>query len=105
MSDINTWMALRSAMQADEATRRPVDRKTVGRVVDFARPHGRTITSFLALATVPAVLGVASPVVAGQAVDAIVAHEPAATVIGLGLVIALLALMDAGVSFLARLQS
>jgi ATP-binding cassette, subfamily B, bacterial len=105
MSDINTWMALRSAMQADETTRRPVDRQTVARVVDFARPHGRTITSFLVLATVAAVLGVASPVVAGQAVDAVVAHEAAATVIGLGLVIALLAVLDAGVSFLARLQS
>ena len=105
MSEINTWMALRSAMQADEAPNRKVDRQTVRRVVDFARPHGRTIVSFLVLATIAAVLGVASPVLAGQAVDAIVAQEPAGVVIGIALVIALLAVLDAGISFLARLQS
>jgi ABC-type multidrug transport system fused ATPase/permease subunit len=105
MSEINTWMALRSAMQADEAPSRRIDRQTVRRVVAFARPHGRTIGSFLALATLAAILGVASPVVAGQAVNAIVAADPASVVIGLALVIALLALLDAIVSFVARLQS
>ena len=42
------------------------------RVAAFARPHRRTIVAFLALATASAVLGVATPVLAGQAVDAIV---------------------------------
>ena len=42
------------------------------RVAEFARPHRRTIAAFLLLATVSAVLGVATPVLAGRAVDAIV---------------------------------
>jgi hypothetical protein len=72
MSDINSWMALHSAMQDDGRTRRPVDRDTWRRVLDFARPHRRTIATFLVLATVSAVLGVATPLLAGRAVDAIV---------------------------------
>ena len=42
------------------------------RVATFARPHRRTIVVFLVLATVAAVLGVATPLLAGMAVDAIV---------------------------------
>jgi ABC-type multidrug transport system fused ATPase/permease subunit len=105
VSDVNTWMALRSAMQEDGNPRRAIDRRTVARVAEFARPHGRTIVSFLTLATVAAILGVASPVLAGQAVDAIVDHEPASVAIRLGVVIAVLALLDAVASFFARLQS
>ena len=51
MSDMNSWMALRSAMQGDGRARRPVRPDTVRRVVDFARPQRRTIASFLLLAT------------------------------------------------------
>jgi ABC-type multidrug transport system fused ATPase/permease subunit len=104
VSDVNMWMALRSAMQED-GPRKAVSRQTVRRVGTFARPHRQIIASFLGLATGSAVLGVATPVVAGRAVDAIVAHRAAATVVGLALVIAALALADAVVGFLARLQS
>jgi ABC-type multidrug transport system fused ATPase/permease subunit len=105
VSDINTWMALRSAMQGSEGAPKGVDRRTVARVGQFARPHLRTIVSFLTLATIAAVLGVASPVLAGQAVNAIVDHRAASVVIGLAVVIALIAVLDAFVSFLSRLQS
>ena len=72
MSEISTWMALESAMQQGQTDRRAVSRATLRRVGQFARPHRRTIVVFLVLATMSAMLGVASPILAGSAVNAIV---------------------------------
>ena len=99
------WMALQSAMQQDGKRRRKLDRATIRRVASFARPHRRTIISFLVLATATAALGVASPVLAGRAVDAIVEERGASVVVGLAGLIALVALIGAGISLLERLQS
>jgi len=104
MSDFSSWMALRSAMQ-DDGQRRAVDRATLRRVAAFARPHARTIATFLGLATVGAVLGVAAPVLAGRAVDAIVEGRATATVVGIAVVIAGVALVEAAVGLLERWQS
>ena len=105
MSDMNTWMALRSAMQDDGRARRPVGRATRRRVAEFARPHRRTIVMFLVLATVSAVLGVATPLLAGQAVDAIVDGRARGTVVVLAVLIAVVALLDTAVGLLERLTS
>jgi ABC-type multidrug transport system fused ATPase/permease subunit len=105
MSDFNAWAALQSAMQAGGTPRRTVDRSTIRRVGDFARPHLTTIVSFLALATVAAVLGVATPVLAGQAVDAIVDGRSRSTVIGIAGLIAGVVLLEAVVGLAERLQS
>ncbi|HLT17220.1 MAG TPA: ABC transporter transmembrane domain-containing protein, partial [Acidimicrobiales bacterium] len=104
MSDVSTWMALRSAMQ-DDGQRRSVDRATIRRVAAFARPHARSIVTFLGLATVGAVLGVAAPVLAGRAVDAIVDGRGSGAVVGLALVIAAVAIVEAGVGLAERWQS
>ncbi len=104
MTDVSMWMALQSAMQEDGG-RRAVNRATVRRVIEFARPHRRTIASFMVLATVAAVLGVATPVLAGQAVDAIVEGKGTGRVVGLAGLIAAVALVDAAVGLLERLQS
>ncbi len=105
MSDINSWMLLQSAMQEDGTARRPVARETRRRVREFARPHRRTITTFLLLATASAVIGVATPLLAGRAVNAIVDREARGTLVVLGLAIALVAVLDAGVGLLERLMS
>ncbi len=104
MADINMWMALQSAMQPGGA-RRSAHWATLRRVGSFARPHRRTIVSFLLLATVSAVLGVVSPVLAGRAVDAVVEGRGTGTVVGLAVLIAAVALVDTGVGLLERLQS
>ncbi len=52
-----------------------------------------------------AVLGVATPVLAGEAVNAIVEGGDVDTVIGLALVIALLAVVGTGAGLLERMQS
>ena len=102
--DVSTWMALESAMQ-DGQPRRSVSRATVRRVARFARPHRRALAWFLLLSTTGALLGVATPVLAGWAVNAIVDGRPVGTVVGLALVIAVLALVDAAIGMLGRLQS
>jgi ABC-type multidrug transport system fused ATPase/permease subunit len=104
MSEFNMWMALQSAMQETSA-KRGLSRATLRRVGSFARPHRRTIMSFLLLATVAAALGVASPVLAGRAVDAIVERRGASTVLVLAGLIALVALVDGVIGLLERLQS
>jgi ABC-type multidrug transport system fused ATPase/permease subunit len=104
MSDFSAWMALQSAMQ-DDGQRRSVDRETIRRVGAFARPHARTIASFLALATGAAVLGIATPVLAGRAVNVIAKGGDSATVIRLAVLIAVIALVEAVVGLGERVQS
>ncbi len=99
------WMALESAMQEDGGPRRSVSRATLRQVAAFARPHRRTIVWFLVLATGSAVLGVASPVLAGLAVDAIVERRDTGIVVGLAVLIAAIALVDTGIGLLERLAS
>jgi ATP-binding cassette subfamily B protein len=104
MTDFSAWAALRSAMQ-DDAGRRSVSRETLRRVAVFARPHLNTIVTFLILATIAAVLGVGAPLLAGQAVDAIVQEESTSRVVTLAILIAVVALAAAVVGLVERLQS
>ncbi|HEU4841077.1 MAG TPA: ABC transporter ATP-binding protein [Ilumatobacteraceae bacterium] len=104
MADFQMWSALQSAMQ-DDGARRRVDRATWRRVLAFARPHRRTIVAFLALATVSALLGVLTPVLAGRAVDAIVDQRAAGAVVGIAVALAVIAVVGAGVGLLERLAS
>ncbi len=105
MSDFSMWMALQSAMQGEDGPRRPVSRATLRRIASFARPHTRTIVAFLVLATALALLGVASPILAGQAVDAIVEGGSIRTVIGLAVLIAVAAVIEAAVGLWERRTS
>src|SRR3546814_14921712 len=89
----------------DDGSRRAVRRGTVRRVADFARPHARTIALFLGLATIAAVLGVAAPLLAGEAVDAIVEEEETRTVVLVAVLIGVVAIVEAGVCLVGGLQS
>jgi ABC-type multidrug transport system fused ATPase/permease subunit len=105
VNDLDLWGALQSAMQEDGRARRPIHRATLRRVLRFARPLRRTIVSFLALATLGAVLGVATPLLAGRAVDAVVDGRPSSTVVKLAIVIAAIAVVESVVGLFERLQS
>jgi ABC-type multidrug transport system fused ATPase/permease subunit len=98
------WSALQSAMQ-DDGTRPAVAKGTWRRVAEFAKPHRRTMVAFLVLATVSAFLGVASPILAGRAVDAIVDGRSTSVVVGIAALIAAVAVVDTGVGLLERLES
>ena len=102
--DVNVWMALQSTMQ-DEGTRGSVSRATLRRVRAFARPHRPALVAFLLLSTAGAVLGVATPVLAGQAVDAIVAGDDTGTVVALAALIAGLAITGTALGLAERSQS
>ena len=102
--DVNAWMVLQSAMQQD-GRGRPLRRATVRRVAAFARPHRRALLAFLGLSVTTAVFGVATPVFAGRAVNAIVDGRPLRVVLGLAITIAALAVVDAAVGLVERFQS
>ena len=101
--DMSGWMALDSAMKGNE--RKTVSRATLKRVVKFAGPHRRKLIVFVILSTLGAVITVATPVLAGQVVDAIVDGGSVRTVVTLALIIALLAVVDAVNGVVERKQS
>ncbi len=102
--DFTHWMAMESAMQGDQP-RRTFSRATLRRILDFARPHRRALTIFLALSVVTALLTVATPVLAGEVVDAIIAGEDEGRVVAIAVLIATIAVFEAAVGLAGRWQS
>ncbi len=82
--------------------RRPFSRATLARIGRFARPHRRRIGAFLALSVVGAGLAVATPVLAGRVVDAIVGGGPTSVVVGIALAIAAIAIAETAVGIVQR---
>lgn len=99
--EVTAWTVMYNAMHAQEE-RRPFTWATIKRVGRFARPHRREIAVFLALGVTLAVLAVATPVLAGRVVDAIVDGSATSVVVNLALVIAGIAVAEAGLGLLHR---
>ena len=99
--DVAAWMSLRGIMTAQQE-KRPLSRVTVRRVMAFARPHRALLAGFLVLSVVGAFLAVATPLLAGRVVDALVNHQPYRTVLTLALIIAAIAIAEAGFGLLSR---
>jgi ABC-type multidrug transport system fused ATPase/permease subunit len=99
------WMALESAMQAGDQPRRQFSRATLRRIGAFARPLRRELTIFLLLSVVSALLSVATPVLAGRAVNEISRGTNERTVMTLAGLIAFIAILDAVVGVAERWQS
>ena len=99
------WGLMRGAARAAEAPR-SVKPGTVGRIWRFARPYRRWLLAFLLLTVVGAGIGVATPVLAGRVVNAVVAggqvSAAAATVVGLAAGIAALAVLEAVTGLVSR---
>jgi ABC-type multidrug transport system fused ATPase/permease subunit len=102
--DFGHWMAMESAMQGDQPRRR-IRRETLRRILDFARPHRRSLIAFLLLSVATAVLTVATPVLAGRVVGEITGDGDQRRVVLLALAIAGIALLDAVVGVGERWQS
>ncbi|MGW5453655.1 ABC transporter ATP-binding protein [Nocardia sp. NPDC003979] len=81
---------------------RPFSMATARRILRFAQAHRRRISAFLLLSVVAAVLGVATPVLAGKVVNDIVNGSAPRTVVILALAIAGLAIVDAGLGLVIR---
>lgn len=102
--EVTAWSSMHSAMTAQQ-DRRPFSRATVRRIAAFARPRRRELYRFLLLSVVMALLAVATPVLAGRVVDAIVQGKENGTVTRLALLIAVIAVAEAGLGLLTRLLS
>lgn len=95
------WSSLHQISRAKDG-KNPFNRATIRRVLSFAKPHRARLIAFVAASVVAAVLAVATPVLAGQVVDVIVARESVSTVVWLAVLIALVAIADAGFGMLTR---
>ncbi|MEU9149654.1 ABC transporter ATP-binding protein [Streptomyces sp. NPDC048417] len=99
--ETTAWTQLHSVMTAQQE-RRPFDRATLRRIAAFARPHRHGIVRFVLLGVVTALLAVATPVLAGHVVDAIVSGHDTGTVVRLSLLIAAVAVAEAALGVLGR---
>ncbi|MEU6744136.1 ABC transporter ATP-binding protein [Streptosporangium sandarakinum] len=99
--EMAAWHSMYATMQAQE-DRRPFSMATLRRIGAFARPHTRKLVLFLLLSVVGAALAVATPVLAGRVVDAIVNRAPVEAVIRLSALIAVIALAEAGLGLATR---
>ncbi|GHC39716.1 ABC transporter ATP-binding protein [Streptomyces cinnamoneus] len=99
--EVTAWTSLHSAMNAQQ-DRRPFSRASVARIAAFARPHRRQLGWFLLASVVTALLAVATPILAGRVVDAIVKSEDAGAVTRLAVLIAVIAVAEAGLALLTR---
>jgi ATP-binding cassette, subfamily B, bacterial len=75
------------------------------RIFRFARPYRAELLVFLVVIILDALIGVATPVLAGRVVNEITAHGEVRVVVKIAIVIAGLALIDAVLSFAQRWYS
>jgi ATP-binding cassette subfamily B protein len=103
----NGWHMLRSMRQEEEVRNRKISRATARRVLAFAGPYRRDIVVFLLAIVLDAVIGVATPVLAGSVVNTVTRGGPSAgpTVVRLAVFIACLAIADALLSMVNRWYS
>ncbi|MGW2843635.1 ABC transporter ATP-binding protein [Streptomyces sp. NPDC001274] len=99
--ETTAWTQLHNVMNA-QADRRPFDRNTLRRIAAFARPHRRRVALFLLVGVVTALLAVATPVLAGRVVNAIVAGRDPGAVTRLSLLIAVIAVAEAALGLVGR---
>jgi ABC-type multidrug transport system fused ATPase/permease subunit len=99
--EVTAWMSLYNAMHAQQ-DRRPFSKATLRRMAAFARPHRRELVAFLLLSVVTAGLAVATPVLAGRIVTAIVAGAALEVVLGLAGLIAVIAVAESGLGVVTR---
>ncbi|MFG2558644.1 ABC transporter ATP-binding protein [Streptomyces sp. NPDC048496] len=99
--EATAWTQLHNVMNAQQ-DRRPFDRATLRRIGAFARPHRRRVALFLLLSVATALLAVATPILAGRVVNAIVTGKEEGTVTRLAVLIAVIAIAEAGLGLVSR---
>ncbi|WP_067972969.1 ABC transporter ATP-binding protein [Nocardiopsis trehalosi] len=99
--EVTAWHSMYNAMHAQQ-DRRPFSRATLRRIAGFARPHTRRLLLFLVFSVVTAVLAVATPLLAGRVVDAIIGAEPLPVVTWIAALIAVIAVAEAAIGLVTR---
>ena len=105
MTDPGSRMALMRSMRQGPPANQTLRPGIARRVLAFARPYRRLLLLFLVMVVADALIGVATPVLAGRVVNQITGAGRVHTVVTIALVIALLAVVDAGLSLAQRWYS
>ena len=95
------WQSLRNATRAQEE-RGSFSKATFQRIGGFAKPQQRRLVLFVLLSVLTAGLAVATPILAGRVIDAIVDGASQNVVIGIAVLIAVIAVVEAGVGLVSR---
>ncbi|HET6294407.1 MAG TPA: ABC transporter ATP-binding protein [Kribbella sp.] len=98
---MTAWNSMYHAMHRQDE-KRPFSKATLKRILAFARPHKKQLIAFLVLSVGAAVLAVATPVLAGRVTNAIVDHKAVSVVVWLAVLIAAIAVAEAGLSLFTR---
>ena len=101
----SSWQMMRSLRQDRSVAKQKLAPGTVRRIAAFAWPYRRELAVFLLAVIADAVIGVATPVLAGRVVNVITAHGAPATVVRIAVLIAALAVVDALLSLVQRWYS
>src|SRR5687767_4842116 len=100
---MTSMAAMRSFRRDPSVTARELPKGTVRRILGIARPYRRELTWFVLLVVGSSVIGVLTPLLAGQIVNRIASLEgTAADIVRIALFIAGLAVVDAGISLATR---
>jgi ABC-type multidrug transport system fused ATPase/permease subunit len=106
MDGVGEWSMMRAASRRAEFGQRAIAPGTLSRIWRFASRYRRLVLVFLLFTVVSAVIGVATPLLAGAVVNTIVAAaklpDALATVLVLAAAIAGLAVLDAGIGVVTR---
>ena len=104
MSGVNPWQIYQS-MTRDPSQVRSVGWPVVKRILRYARPYRRLVIAFLVTLVLVSLLTVAQPLVFRQIIDNGIAQGNAQLVTALAILVAVLALLDAGISLVGRWYS
>ena len=95
-------MSMHRMTRGEETARQELTPGTVRRTLQFAGRYRGKLIFFLILSVVGAVLGVASPILAGDVVNAIVRGQDAPLIVRLALLIAAVAVADAALGVVTK---
>jgi ATP-binding cassette, subfamily B, bacterial len=103
---MTSMAAMRSFRRDPSVVARELPKGTVRRILGIARPYRRDLTWFVLLVVGSSVIGVLTPLLAGRIVNRVASLEgTAGDVVRIALVIAGLAVVDAGISLATRWYS
>jgi len=93
------------SMRREDLSKKSLRAGTARRVLQFARPYRRELTFFTVVIVLDALIGVATPVLAGKVVNEITSHGKVRVVVWIAIIIAALAVVDAVFSLFNRWYS
>jgi ATP-binding cassette subfamily B protein len=102
---MGSYSMMRSMRRDPAFSKNKLRKGTARRVLEFARPYRRELVFFTLIIVLDAMIGVATPVLAGRVVNEITSRGQVRTVVWIAVVIAMLAVVDAVFSYAQRWYS